>query len=475
MRIAMKTGDFDLVVVGAGLAGMVAGTRAAERGLRVAVLEQGSDPRYLCNTRWSGGIIHVGYTDPKEPPAAIRAAIERNTNGHTDPALAEVMVSETTRVIDWLRAQGGRFMRAGAVAWQNWMMAPPRPLVAGLDWQGRGPDVMLRLLGDRLRGFGGSLMLGTRATALLMRDGRCVGLTMERAGGTEAIAARAVVLADGGFQGNLDLLRRHIMKVPEQVKQRGTSTGIGDGLRMAQAVGAAITPLDCFYGHLLVRDSMVNDRVWPYPELDGIASAAILVDEAGQRVTNEGMGGIHMANMLARSEKPLSTTIVFDARIWEGPGRSARIPVNPELVRAGGTVHRADTLDALAGLAGLDPAGLARTVAAHNAACASGAFASLAPPRTTDRYKPMPIATGPFMAIPVCPGITYTMGGIRIDSDARVLSESGGVIPGLYAAGATTGGIEGGPLIGYVGGLSKAAVFGFRSAEHAARTMKEMA
>ena len=118
-----------------------------DRGLRVLVLEKGSDPRYPCNTRWSGGIIHVGYVDPKAPPDAVRAGIARNTNGHTDPALAEVLVSETPRVIDWLRAQGGRFIRAGAVAWQNWMMAPPRPLVAGLDWQGRGPDVMLRRLG----------------------------------------------------------------------------------------------------------------------------------------------------------------------------------------------------------------------------------------------------------------------------------------------------------------------------------------
>jgi fumarate reductase flavoprotein subunit len=468
----MNTGDFDLVVVGGGLAGLVAGTRAAERGLRVAVLEKGSDARYPCNTRWSGGIIHVGYTDPKEPAAALRAAIERHTRGHTDPALAEVMVSETTRVIDWLRAQGGRFIRAGGAAWQNWMMAPPRRLVAGLDWQGRGPDVMLRLLGDRLAGFGGVLMRGTRAVALTMRDGGCAGVTVERDGSAGTIAARAVVLADGGFQGNADLLRQHVMPLPEQVKQRGTATGIGDGLRMAQAVGAAITPLDCFYGHLLVRDSMTRDGVWPYPELDGIASAGILVNEAGARIVDEGMGGIHVANMLARSSAPLSATIVFDSRIWDGPGRSARIPANPELARAGGTIHRGDTLDALARAADLDTAGLAATVAGYNAACASGAFTTLTPLRTADRYRPMPVTTPPFMAIPVCAGITYTMGGIRIDGDARVISEAGPPIPGLYAAGATTGGIEGGPFIGYIGGLSKAAVFGFRAADHAAGIIK---
>jgi len=471
----MDNDSFDLVIVGGGLAGMVAGTRAAERGLRVAVLEKGTDQRYPCNSRWSGGIIHVASTDPKEPEAVLRAAIERNTRGFTDPALADVLVRDTTRVIDWLRAQGGRFIRAGVVAWQNWMMAPPRPLVAGLDWQGRGPDVMLRLLADRLRGFGGTLLLDTRGRGLIMDAGRCVGVEAEQSGVARRFAARSVVLADGGFQGNLAMLHQHIMPVPEQVKQRGAATGAGDGLRMAREAGAATTALDCFYGHVLCRDAMVNDRLWPYPELDAIASAGIVVNDAGARIVDEGMGGIHIANMIARSAAPLTATVVFDTQIWEGPGRSHRIPANPELVRAGATIHRAETLAGLARIAGIDADGLTRTVAAYNAACASGGLGLLAPPRSSDRFQPMPITTAPFVAIAACAGITNTMGGIRIDGDARVLREDGSAIPGLYAAGATTGGIEGGPFIGYVGGLSKAAVFGFRAAEHAAVTIRGMA
>jgi len=468
----MTTQSHDLIVVGGGLAGLTAGVRAAERGLRVAVLEKGTDPRYPCNTRWSGGIIHVGYTDPKDVPATIRAAIERQTAGHTDPGLADALITDTGKVIDWLRVQGGRFIRAGAVAWQNWMMAPPRRLIAGQDWEGRGPDVMLRLLADRLRHFGGELIQGATAQALILRDGACVGVEAQRNGQGVALSAQAVVIADGGFQGNPELLRQHIMPDPDQVKQRGAATGLGDGLRMAREAGAAITALDGFYGHLLCRDAMGNDRVWPYPELDGIAASGIVVNPAGERFLNEGMGGIHMANALARSPAPLGATLILDTRIWDTAGKSARIPVNPELVRAGGTVHRAETLDALAHLAGIDPAGLARTVAAYNEACASGGFAALTPPRGSDRYAPAPITTAPFLAIPACAGITYTMGGIAIDADARVRHRDGGTIPGLYAAGATTGGIEGGALIGYTGGLSKAAVFGFRAAEHAAASIK---
>jgi fumarate reductase flavoprotein subunit len=469
----MTSPDHDLIVVGAGIAGLIAGTRAAERGLRALVLEKGTDPRYACNTRWSGGIIHIGYTDPKEPPAVLRAAIEQQTRGHTDPALAEVLVTDTTKVIDWLRVQGGRFIRGGGVAWQNWMMAPPRRLVAGPDWEGRGPDVMLRLLADRLRHFGGSLMLGADVRDLILRDGRCAGVTLVRDGRTSDLTAHAVVLADGGFQGNPDLLRAHIAPRPEAVKQRGAATGTGDGLRMARAAGAAITGPDRFYGHLLSRDAMVNDRVWPYPELDAIAAAGIVVNPAGARIVNEGLGGIHMANALAGSADPLGATLILDSRIWETAGRSARIPVNPELVRAGGTVHRAGTLAALAGAAGIDAAGLAATVAAYNAACAAGRFDALTPARATDRHQPMAIVEPPFLAIPACAGITYTMGGIAIDPDARVRHAAGGIIPGLYAAGATTGGIEGGAWAGYTGGLSKAAVFGFRAADHAAASVRD--
>ncbi|MSP04721.1 MAG: FAD-dependent oxidoreductase [Acetobacteraceae bacterium] len=460
----------DLICVGGGIAGLVAGLRAAERGLRVTVLEKGTDPRYPCNARWSGGILHIAYTDPKDAAETLRAAIARNTEGATDPELAEVLVQHVSPTIDWLRDQGARFIRAGLATWQNWMLAPPRPLVGGIDWQGRGPDVLLRLLGEKLVARGATLRLGARAVALRMDGARCIGVELE---GGEFLHARAVVIADGGFQSSLSLLRDHITAQPEKIKQRGAGTGMGDGLVMALAAGAAVTELDKFYGHLLSRDAIFgNDKVWPYPELDGVATAGVLVNEAGARFTDEGLGGIAMANALARSENPLGATVICDSAIWEGPGKSARIPANPQVERGGGTIHRADTLATLAAKAGLPVAALEQTIAAYNAAVAGQGLAFLSPGRADKKYKPMPVLRAPFLAIPVCAGITYTMGGLAIDLHARVKHRDGGVIKGLYAAGSTTGGIEGGPLAGYIGGLSKAATFGFRAAEHVANVVQ---
>lgn len=85
---------------------------------------------------------------------------------------------------------------------------------------------------------------------------------------------------------------------------------------------------------------------------------------------------------------------------------------------------------------------------------------------------PAPIATPPFIAIPICPGVTNTMGGIAIDGHGRVRRPDGSTIAGLYAAGGSTGGLEGGGALGYVGGLIKACVFGLRAGEDAARRIR---
>jgi fumarate reductase flavoprotein subunit len=112
---------------------------------------------------------------------------------------------------------------------------------------------------------------------------------------------------------------------------------------------------------------------------------------------------------------------------------------------------------------------LATSVAGFNRAVAEHRLDQLDPPRSEDSgtpwgSRPIPILRAPFYAVPLCAGITYTMGGLAIDPDARVLNTSGVPIPGLYGAGGSIGGTEGGPVSGYTGGLAKALVFGWRAA-----------
>ncbi len=465
--IVVTSSRFDLISIGGGLAGLTAALRAAELGLRVAVLEQGAEPQYPCNSRYSGGILHVSYQDPKHSAAELERAMTEAVGTAADPVLVKAVAADAGRAVDWLREHGGRFIR-GPIPWQRWVLAPPRPLTPGLSWAGRGSDLLLRGLAQRLEQAGGRIFLGTRANDLKLDGRRCVGVAASSGGGSVELEG-AVVIADGGFQADAELFRRHIGPRPDQVVQRGAGNSHGDGLRLAERAGAALTAMDRFYGHVLSVDALTSDRLTPYPTLDAVATVGVVVDRTGNRCLDEGLGGIFIANHLATLADPASAMVVIDSKIWKEVGQGAPYLPNTYIEREGGTVHRADTLDALALRAGLPGDALRKTVAAHNAALEQHDFGLVSPPRSVKASPPRPIAVPPFLAVPICPGITNTMGGIAVDGDGQVRHSGGSVIAGLYAAGAAIGGLEGGAEVGYVGGLIKAVVFGLRAAEHAAR------
>jgi fumarate reductase flavoprotein subunit len=462
---------FDVVVVGGGIAGLSAASRAAQQGLKVAVLERGTDERYLCNSRYSGGVLHIACHNAKDPAEKLMEVIKDATGGKADPELSRALATTAGRAIDWLRDEGAKYIRVGNIVWQQHVLAPPRPIVAGLDWKGRGPDVTLRQLAGNLDKRGGKI-IRLPAVALMEKEGQCIGVEAGAGSTMQQLHARAVVLADGGYQGNPALVREHMGIDAARVKTRGAGTGVGDGLRMATALGAQLSELKYFYGHMLSRDSFTNDKVWPYPQLDELGTVGMVVNDAGERFVDEGRGGVFVANTMARLANPLSTWAIFDHAIWEGPGRTARIPANPQLANAGGTIIKANTLAELAAKTGIAAERLELTVAAYNQALANGQTSALNPPRSAHPIVPSPIAKPPYYAVPLCAGMTYTFGGLFTDGDARVMSTRGAPIAGLYAVGATTGGLEGGTGGGYVGGLIKGIAFGMRAAEHIAQSLK---
>jgi fumarate reductase flavoprotein subunit len=275
-------------------------------------------------------------------------------------------------------------------------------------------------------------------------------------------------VGDGGFQASPELMRRFISPAPDKVQPRNAQTGRGDGFRMVEAVGGHFAGRESgFYGHIMARASFTDERLSPYPFVDTLACAGMIVRHDGARFTDEGKGGTYVANVMARLDDPSDCVVVFDRAIWDGPGTKKALPPNPIFPLSGGRIIMADTIAELAARAGIDPQGLAATVDAFNEQVRQGATATLAVPRSVNKIKAFALEHPPFGAILACPGITYTMGGIAIDGHARVLNDAELPIPGLYAAGAATGGLDGGPYSGYVGGLSKAATFGLRGAEHA--------
>jgi fumarate reductase flavoprotein subunit len=303
-----------------------------------------------------------------------------------------------------------------------------------------------------------------RATRLAMREGVCAGIEGVQQGAPFHVAAKSVVICDGGFHSNTELVREYISPAPEKLKQRNAGTGNGDGLRMARVAGAQLVGMNRFYGHVLAQDAMRNDDLWPFPLMDFVCAAGIVVDASARRFCDEGLGGVAIANAIAAHADPLGATVIFDAEIWEGPGREYLTPANPLLTSRRGTLHAAPDLTALASQVGLPAAALEASVAEYNAAVEAGQTSSLTPIRSSTRYKPHAIRKAPYHAVKLCAGITYTMGGIAIDGSARVLDNADKPIAGLYAAGCATGGLEGGEHFAYIGGLSKSTVTALRAA-----------
>jgi fumarate reductase flavoprotein subunit len=455
----MADSNLDVLVIGAGIAGLTAANRAAQLGKRVAVLEQSTEDRYLCNSRYAYGTIHINYSDLEADEESLVKRIEAATEGSARKDLARAVAKDGRRLTQWLRSENIDVIRLDG--YQTNVLAPAWRKGYGLNWKDYGSDIALQRLGANFEKRQGRILRGRRATAL-KRDRN--GYVVEA--GSETFRAAAVVIADGGFQANHDMIRSFgISPAPEKLLARNGGTAIGDGIRLAQSLGAAVTDGDMknIYGHIHSRNAMQTTKLWPRPYLDETAAAGIVVDPAGRRIADEGLGGIWLTNVIARTADPLAFTIVVDNPIWDGPGRGHVQPPNPLIEEAGGTVHRADTIAELAAKAGIAAQALEETVAQYNAALASGTLSKLSPPRS-DNNKPWPIGTAPFYAIPVCVAITNCMGGIAVDGDGRVLDKNDQPIPGLYAAGSTVGGLDGGPHAGYVGGLIKAAI-GLRAAE----------
>ena len=304
----------DVVIMGGGLAGLVAGNRALELGLSAIILERGSDPDYLCDSRVATGAIHLASTSPKADPEVIVAKIVEKTAGFANKDLARALAESASTAIDWLEAHGGEFIQSPT---PRYWLAPTRGRQQGLTWEGWGPDLTLKRLAESFAAHGGQLVLGAAGEKLLFDGDTCTGIRATTADGDALFEAKAVLLADGGFQASTALIGRFIAPAPQKIVKRNTETAIGTGLLMAEEAGAALVGMQYFYGHLLSRDALTNSALWPYPTMDLLASASIVVDGSGRRIADEGLGGIYLANQIARRPDPTDCWLIRRRRPLE--------------------------------------------------------------------------------------------------------------------------------------------------------------
>ncbi len=462
---------YDLVAIGGGFSGLISACRASELGATALVLEQSSLERYPCSSRFTTGVANIMGIGIMSPPDELFASIMRGGGANADQLIARALADHGARAVNWLAAHGARFINRALQKDQpgQRVLAPPRRLQAGLDWEGRGGDVLLRTLEEFLVQRGGKLLRGATAKNLIMKNGACAGVEIDHDSASKMVEAGAVIIADGGFAANPEMIAKYITARADRLFPRVGPGAKGDGIRMAEQAGAAIGGLGEFYGHVHHRVAMTNPKQWPYPHLDAIAEVTLLIGPDGRRFTDEGLGGVCMANAIARLPDPLSAHLILDADAWNAePKYSLTVACNPSMVDNGGPLTTAASIEALSSLISVPTAALADTIAMHNACVARRDFSASPVARSVGKHAPLPILTPPFHAVPLSVGITGTMGGVVINADAQALDSSGNPIRGLYAVGSTVAGLEGGPLAGYVGGLSKSFVLGLLAGEHIA-------
>ena len=444
---------YDVVVCGAGMAGLCTAVAALEAGARVLVIEKGAAPGG--SMRMSGGTL---WTAPSMEVMA------RYVPGG-DRARQQQLVENLDAGLAWLESLG--------ISWTS-TIALPRQV--GREFNTHTfTDHMASLVGAK----GGSLRTSTALDGLdLGADGAIAGVRVRAVpgGARSTVAARAVVLATGGFQGNAELMARWVGRWADTMLRRANPNSVGEGLMAALAVNARTSQnLSTFYGHTMPAPP-ANPPAERWTKVTQYASAdTILVNLHGERFFDESRSLADETAPFEIVQQPEGVAaLLMDRRIHDQlplEGRSNQ-PAGPQFdnaaAEAGARSARADTLDGLADQVaawGVSRRGLLATIEEFNAAVATGKGAELRVPR---KASPFGLVEPPFYALLVRAAITFTMGGADADTQMRVIDRDGNPIPGLYAAGADAGGTyQAGYMGGLVLGLVQGRVAGAGASAHA--------
>jgi succinate dehydrogenase/fumarate reductase flavoprotein subunit len=279
--------------------------------------------------------------------------------------------------------------------------------------------------------------------------------------GDVEVRATWTLLATGGFQGDPELRRQYIGPGAENILLRANPHSTGDGLRLGLEVGAALsTHMDGYYGH-----TIATPRNRPFSEKDYLplsqfflATHSVVLDQDGRRLLDESRGYYEISQAVCRSSSG-KALVLFDETVRQEDIAFTTTDRPAAAGAVGAHVAVGDSWTQVARQ--VEPWGyrdVETAMSSFNAAVVREED-GLDPPRRKFRR---PLTVPPFFAIESEPAITFTHGGLRIDADAHVLSESGAAVPGLLAAGADAGGTY---HVGYGGGLAMACVFGLKAAD----------
>lgn len=496
-----KSKEYDVIVIGGGNTALLTAMRARQFGAKVLILEKAPKALRGGNGYFTTGIYRIVYNGIEDVMelASNLSEEEKNleippytadmfftdymvaTEGLVDPEMMELIIENSTDAIRWMVKEMGIEMEFASGSTVRMGDKLHYIGTTAIQSKGGGAGLSDSIYARLDENDDIELLYETAATKLLEDDtGKICGVTAKQKGIVEDIKAKAVVLACGGFEANQAMRAQYLGKGWDMAKVRGSRFNTGDGLKMAVDVGAA--PVGNWSGcHAIFIDAEA-----PQPAIreDGETTSkrlypfGIVVNNDGQRFVDEGEDRIDM------------TYARYGQHVLKEPGRIAyQIFDHPALVLGqsfpvqdllNGTQVTADTIEDLADQLAIDPNVLKKTVDEYNADCQPGGilpyfqFAgekedqcapNLTPPKSGNAF---PVVQPPFHAFPVCCGITFTFGGLKVNLRGQVVDEGDNPIPGLYAAGEIIGGLFYNNYMGATG-LTAGAVFARISGESAVK------
>lgn len=490
----MSVSGYDVIVAGAGNAALCAAISARENGARVLVLERAPESEKGGNSYFTAGgfrFAHDGLedvcqdilTDLSEAERAMMVLpahgrqffydqIMEVTHHQSDEDLARLLVDRSRPTMAWLRSHGIRFVPM--FGRQSYLVDGKQVFYGGVNIEavGGGAGLVEAELACAEK-LGIEIRYSTAAIGLIQRQDRVVtGVRVRSPQGYDEIETKAVILACGGFESNPEMRVRYLGPGWDLCRVRGTRHNMGEGINMALAIGArpygnwsschacewdiSAPP----YGDRWVLD---NFQKHSYP-------LGIMVNLDCQRFVDEGEDYRNLTYAKFGREimkQPRRTAIqIFDQQTVGRLRDEYRIK---EVTKA-----ESDTIAGLAEQLDLDPVALEKTISEYNAACGPQPYnpAILDGKATTGITPPksnwaLPINKPPYVAFVTTTGITFTFGGLQVNTKGEVQDMTDQSIPGLYAAGELVGGLF---YENYPGGtgLMSGSVFGKLAGESAA-------
>jgi len=493
---AAEDASCDIVIIGAGGAGMTAALQAVDSGVENVIIVEKTGSTGGNSSRATGGMnaAKTAFQDENEWKDATTEAVEKtiagakekygdkladliatveaqfeaykaNPTGYFDSVelfaldtmvggkginnldLVMTLAGNSAEAIDWLATKNAQLTNVGSFGGAS-VMRIHRAMTAEGKTTPVGAYLVKVLTADVEAESKIDLRMNTAATELVVEDGKVTGVKVTSENGDYTITAKAVILASGGFGADLERVAKYQPSLDGFVTTNAPGV-TGDGIDMAVAIGAATVDMD----QIQIHPSVYTETSALITE--GIrGDGAILVSQKGERFVNElETRDVVSAAELAQ-EGGYAYTIV-DQKMMDKSSTYASYDTK-------GYALKGETYAELAAAMGVDADTFTKTMEDWNAACTAQkdeAFGRLS--------FAAPLDTAPFYAIKVAPGIHHTMGGVVINTSAEVLTEAGEAIPGLFAAGEVTGGIHGANRLGG-NAVADIVVFGRIAAQSAA-------